>query len=207
MDVSRVPWQQAGSFLKSHTKRIFCSLCSAVTSSPLVQSDHVSGSCHGFPNAGVKGQLLVPFDMFPSDRLERQMRGSCLDTVVFTGFRLYQPVPAFIAVFRSSSALFFPPYKNHLTPTFTRRKPGADLFTEPKRGSHGARPGPDPSVHITLLHIHEHPAVSPLSKQEGHSLITLSCGISRHMCRPLYYHQGRSGVEPRFCPQIILVSL
>lgn len=52
-------------------QRIFCSLCSAVTSSasPLVQLDHVSGSCHGFPNAGVKGQLPVPFDIFPSDRL------------------------------------------------------------------------------------------------------------------------------------------
>lgn len=94
-------------FFEVPHQRIVCSLCSAVTSSPLVQSDHVSGSCHGFPNAGVKGQLLVPFDIFPSDRLERQMRGSCLDTVVFT---VFDSISQFQLLLRSSGVQvpFFP---------------------------------------------------------------------------------------------------
>lgn len=73
--------------LKSYTilESLHSSLCSAVTGSdyPLAQSAHVSGSCHGFPNAEVGGQLLAPADRFPVDRLTSDAR-SCVDTELFS---------------------------------------------------------------------------------------------------------------------------
>lgn len=97
-------------FFEVPHQRIFWSHCSAVTSSasPLVQWDHVSGSCHGFPNAGVEGQLPVPLDIFPRERLDHQMRGICLHTVVSTVFNRISHFHLLLRSFGVQVLFFFP---------------------------------------------------------------------------------------------------
>lgn len=91
------PSEHRGSSLKSYTilESLHFWLCSAVTSSncPSMQWTHVSSSCHGFPNAKVKGQLSAPADRFPLDQATSDTRSrvdtggaECVCWIVFTAF-------------------------------------------------------------------------------------------------------------------------
>lgn len=86
------------------------------------------------------------------------MYASWLDTVESPTLRVFPPIPGICVISWSSSTPFC--FKDHLMSSYMNRIPQLPKLTVvqwPDQGSHEAKPCPDPSVHITLLHIHQHP--------------------------------------------------
>lgn len=185
-------------------------LCSAVTSSncPSMQWTHVSSSCHGFPNAEVKGQLSATADRFPLDQATSDTRSrvdtggaECVCWVVFTAFStvsarcwFYCRLPELKWFFffspclptNAQSPLFLP--EDNTLPKLTVAR-----FTQPSEVPTG-------SGHVlSLYHLHVHTTrlshtwtlglFSPLSKQRRSCVIAhiQSAGISRQLrsCNPV----------------------
>lgn len=134
----------------------------------LVQRTHVSSSCHGFPNAGVEGQLPAPAGRFPFERLNVRRGELRWHRVVFTVFFTASARSTFYCSLPESKwVLFFSP-RNALYPLFLPEDKNAPrvwrFVRSTKRGSHRVRPRPlapsPPCPHTASLHIHE-PALFP----------------------------------------------
>lgn len=126
---------------------VFAQLLPAQTVLPPPRCIHVSGSCHGFPNAEVKGRLLAPAGGLPFDRLTSETR-SWVDTGLFSQIfftvsassRFYCPLPEF---FFFSFLFFFP--DNARYPLFLpgdNTLPKLTVVQSTARCSHRVRPRP-----------------------------------------------------------------
>lgn len=115
---------------------------------PSVQCVHVSGSCHGFPNAEVKGRLLAPADEFLFDRLTSETR-SWVDTGLFSQI-FFHCISKFQVLLPSSGVFFFFPFlfcipDNARYPLFLpgdNTLPKLTVVQSTARCSHRVRPRP-----------------------------------------------------------------